>query len=87
MEYIIIFVLLAVLVRTLRSKDISISTFRKPLVAAVILTIFGELSFTLYSDVYGFQFPGTCFQISLVHGDFEGNDSERFGESCSSSIV
>jgi len=64
MEYIIIFVLLAVLVRTLRSKDVSISTFQKPLVAAIILTIFGELSFTLYSDVCGFfNFLGHVFRL------------------------
>ncbi|HOJ89091.1 MAG TPA: MASE3 domain-containing protein [Pseudothermotoga sp.] len=54
MEYVLISVLLGVLIKCLKSQDDSILAFRKSITSAIIFTVLGELSFTLYTYVYGF---------------------------------
>ncbi len=64
MEYIMVFVLVTILIKTIKSKDASISAIRRPITSAIIFTILGELSFTLYTDVYGFfNFLGHVFRF------------------------
>ncbi|KAF2957949.1 diguanylate cyclase [Thermotoga sp. Ku-13t] len=64
MEYVIVSVLLLVLIKCIKSRDASISAFRRSIVLAIIFTILGELSFTLYVDVYGFfNFLGHVFRF------------------------
>lgn len=54
MEYVLISILLSVLIKCFKSQDDSIFAFRKSITLAIIFTVLGELSFTLYTDVYGF---------------------------------
>lgn len=64
MEYILIIILMITIFKALKIDDPSIKTFRKTIVSSVLLTIAGELSFTLYSDVYGFfNFLGHIFRF------------------------
>ncbi|MCS7232916.1 MAG: diguanylate cyclase [Synergistetes bacterium] len=53
-EYIIIFLLIPLAIFVHRSKDPDISSYKSPLILAIIFTILAEVSFTLYTDVYGF---------------------------------
>ncbi|WP_041075489.1 sensor domain-containing diguanylate cyclase [Thermotoga caldifontis] len=64
MEYLMVSVLLLVLIKCMRSRDTSISVLRRSIVSAIVFTILGELSFTLYVDVYGFfNFLGHVFRF------------------------
>lgn len=64
MEYLMIFVLLITLMKVLKNKEWSTSIFRKSVVFAIVFTMLGELSFTLYTDVYGFfNFLGHVFRF------------------------
>lgn len=64
MEYLMMITLLITLIKILKSKEWSISIFRKSIVLAIVFTALGELSFTLYTDVYGFfNFLGHVFRF------------------------
>ncbi|WP_369017556.1 GGDEF domain-containing protein [Thermatribacter velox] len=64
MEYAMVAILFIVLLKILKGREQSLSTLRNSLVLAVIFTMLGELSFTLYSDVYGFfNFLGHLFRF------------------------
>jgi diguanylate cyclase (GGDEF)-like protein len=64
MEYAIIVTLSIALLKILKSREQSLSSFRSTLVLAIVFTMLGELSFALYSDVYGFfNFLGHVFRF------------------------
>lgn len=64
MEYTFVIILMITIFKALKIEDPSIRTFRKTIVLSTLLTIAGELSFTLYSDVYGFfNFLGHIFRF------------------------
>ncbi len=63
-EYAMVIALVFVLLKIIKSTDPSIAAFRKSLVPAIVFTALGEISFTLYSDVYGFfNFLGHVFRF------------------------
>ncbi|WP_461766505.1 sensor domain-containing diguanylate cyclase [Pseudothermotoga sp.] len=64
MEYVMIGILFVTLLRVFKCSDSSISPFRKSVILAIVFTMLGELSFTLYTDVYGFfNFLGHVFRF------------------------
>ncbi|MEN3008375.1 GGDEF domain-containing protein [Pseudothermotoga sp.] len=64
MEYVMIGILFVTLLRVFKCGDSSILSFRKSVILAIIFTMLGELSFTLYTDVYGFfNFLGHVFRF------------------------
>ena len=63
-EYILVILLAVTIFKVLKIKDSSVKIFQKTFVLSILLTIAGELSFTLYSDVYGFfNFLGHIFRF------------------------
>jgi len=54
MEYFMVFLLLAAYAKLARTKDPQISPIKKAYGYALFFTMAAELSFTLYTDVYGF---------------------------------
>lgn len=64
MEYVIIIALTITVLKTLKSNDSSVKVFQKTILLSILLTMVGEFSFTLYSDVYGFfNFLGHIFRF------------------------
>lgn len=64
MEYLMVIGLFIALIKILKSKEWSVSIFRRSVVLAIVFTMLGELSFTLYTDVYGFfNFLGHVFRF------------------------
>ena len=63
-EYTICLILIASLLLLRRRRDALDSTVYRLLAASIVVSIFTELAFTLYTDVYGFlNFLGHCLKI------------------------
>jgi len=80
-EYIIMAILVGALVRLKGQRETVSPCVRKALAWSIIFTIFSELSFTLYSDVYGLaNLVGHIFKVLSFYLIYEGVISRGLDE-------